>query len=201
MTIPNIRLTRLEAVNRILRKGLGASPILTLTEPLPAEAVTAREKLDDVQRDLMSEGWDMNTDDLVTVAPDGDGFVHVPANAIRATYEDKSRAEQNVVVRGGRMYDETNQTFVFTTSLRLHLVRLLDFTDLEYYLQRYIVARAAREMQAEMVGNLERVRTLIADEQNALAAARRADNDSARYNILAAPAAAKINSRVQPRLF
>ncbi len=111
--------------------------------------------LQDVSREVQSEGWKFNLRLNVPVGPDGDGLILLDPEWLTAK---QSAISQNncldTTQRGLGMYDVRNDTEVFTTdnlptgTLYLDVVEELELTDLPPVVLRYIKIKAGRQLQA-----------------------------------------------------
>lgn len=136
--------TTLQAVNECL-KAIGEAPVSDLTGGgASADVESAFGTLQNVSRAVQVEGWNFNTEEATRIAPDSNGFLTLPANTLRVDSVEPDRAIR-VVMRGQRLYDKTNKTFVFTDGVTCDLVVLLPFEDMPEYVRRYITIRAVRE--------------------------------------------------------
>lgn len=176
--------SELDAVN-IMLGTIGESPISSLDASTGvADAVIARQVLSEVAVQVQEEGWHFNVEENFVLTPSTDtGNVFLPANCLEAdtTGDDKL---MDVAMRGRRLYDRTNHTFVFTKSIKANLVLMLEFDDLPQAARHYITVRAARVFQQRVVGS-ELLGTFSErDEVRARAALKRFEAKTADYNIL-----------------
>lgn len=136
--------TTLEAVNECL-KAIGEAPVSDLTDGgASADVESAFGTLQNVSRAVQVEGWNFNTEEASRIVPDNNGFLTLPANTLRVDSVEPDR-DIRVSMRGNRLYDKTNKTFVFTSAVTCDLVLLLPFEELPEYARRYITIRAVRE--------------------------------------------------------
>ena len=177
--------TKLNAVNSMLTT-IGEAPVNSLSSGL-LDAETAETILDEVSRSVQSQGWNFNRERDVSVAADSDGNVVLSTEIIRADLansETKFRSSENEFVqRGNKMYDKVNQTFNIAKTLKLDIVRLLDFEVLPEVARYYISMRAARIFQDRVVGSQTLTAMNRNDEQQALFALQEMEGDNGDYNI------------------
>lgn len=148
----NTSTTELEAVNTLLAC-IGESPVNSLTVSSTSDVALAKRVLSEVNRKVQSDGWDFNVEKEVELAKDNTGLVTFPLNTLRA-YVDKTRySDIDPVVRGNRLYDRKNRTYVFDRNIVCTLITLLDFTDLPQTAREYITIRAARIFVDRAVGD------------------------------------------------
>lgn len=144
-------LTKLAAVNRILRAA-DEHPVNSLTTP-SGDSLMAEQLLEEALLDVLVEG-DNVTIESVTVLPDGDGFINLPANLLHVA-GDKHDSRRDLVQRGSaptRLYDKDNGTFEFEAGIEVHLRYhlLTDFEDLPTATQIYVSDTAARRYQMQV---------------------------------------------------
>lgn len=176
--------SELDAVN-IMLGTIGESPISSLDASTGvADAVIARQVLSEVAVQVQEEGWHFNVEENFVLTPSTDtGNVFLPANCLEADTTGDDRL-MDVAMRGRRLYDRTNHTFVFTKSIKANLVLMLEFDDLPQAARHYITVRAARVFQQRVVGS-ELLGTFSErDEVRARAALKRFEAKTADYNIL-----------------
>lgn len=175
--------TELDAVN-IMLGTIGESPINSLDAATGVvDAVTARSILAEVSVQVQEEGWHFNTDYEFNLTPTNDGTIFVPGNAIEVDTSPYSR-DYDVAIRGTRLYDRGNKTYVFTEPLKADLTILLEFNELPQAARHYIAVRAARVFQNRVVGSQVLQAFTAQDEAMALRAMKRYESRTADYNIL-----------------
>mgnify|MGYP003651639957 CR=1 FL=1 len=154
--------SQLESVNVMLGH-IGESPINSLTGSLPVSATTALAALNEVSKEIQSEGWHFNSEKNVILSPVG-GSITVPTDAVQVDADDKSL---DIVQRGSSLFDRTNNTSTFTKSIKVNLMRLLDWDSLPEEARRYITLRASRIFQGRVVGSRELEALIARDEYQA----------------------------------
>lgn len=101
--------TKLDAINACLR-GIGAAPV---TEGnLNLDAGIAEQVIDSVIDDLLSRSWWFNREPNWKLTPNPVGTIEIPNNVIDLVTTDKSRDDE-VTIRGRRLYDVINHTYDF----------------------------------------------------------------------------------------
>lgn len=156
--------SQLESVNVMLGH-VGESPINTLTGAgsLPVSATAALAALNEVSKEIQSEGWHFNSEKDVTLSPVS-GTINVPEDAVQVDAEDKSL---DIVQRGTALFDRANNTSTFTESIKVNLIRLLNWDSLPEEARRYITLRASRIFQGRIVGSRELEALIARDEYQA----------------------------------
>ena len=95
----------------------------------------------------------------------------------------------NLIIRGGYLYDVENDTDVFSATVPLvDLVLVQQFEDLPEYARRYITMKAARRFASRFIGEEALVTLTMQDENEAMIAFKQADSRSEDNNILTSDA-------------
>jgi len=163
-------MTELEAVNTMLVT-IGEQPVSSLDNLAGLQdASIAKQILSNISRAVQSKGWVFNLDLQVTYTPDANGEIVLGSNVLRIDTTSKVRSStKDIVERGGKLYDRENNTSVFTDSVKIDRVIVLNFDDLPEAARRYIAARSARVFHDRVVGSGELHRFFQEDEQFAWA--------------------------------
>lgn len=173
--------TKLEAVNTLLRMS-GEPPVNTIENTGLPQVDMAVSTIDQVTREVLSRGFNFNTDEKFKLTPDANGNILVPANAASVDASDKYR---NIVQRGGRLYDKDNNTYVFTDPfLECDIKWMFDFEDLPECVRNYIIIRAGRLYQNSVIGSTTLYQLTQKDEEDALAVMMSEESDSSDCNFL-----------------
>lgn len=176
--------TELEAINIILST-IGESPVNSLGEVHGVvDAVVAESVLKEVSTAVQEEGWHFNIEKNFTLTPD---FVNkeitIPGDCIQCDASGQD-SERDVCVRGTRLYDRGNHTYVFDRPVTVDMVLVLPFEELPQAARHYITIRAARVYQQRVVGSETLGNFTEKDEARARAVLRKFEADTADYSIL-----------------
>lgn len=147
--------TELSAVNLMLA-AIQTAPISSFADPVPAEIVSARNLLEKVSVAVQTKGWHFNTEPDYVLTPDAiNNFIDLGPSIVRVDL--RTIATHDVVVRGTRLYDRKNRTYVFPsgTDIKADVILLLPWLDMPQSARSYIALRAARKFQQSQVGDLE----------------------------------------------
>lgn len=176
--------SELDAVNTMLGT-IGESPISSLDGATGVvDAVTARQVLKEISIQVQEEGWHFNTEKNYELTPDLDnGYIYIPSNCCEVDAMGDDRLV-DVAIRGTRLYDKQNHTFVFSKSLKCEMVLLLDWEDLPQAARHYIMIRAARVFQQRVVGSDTLNGFTQQDEARARSTIERYESKTADHNIL-----------------
>lgn len=142
--------TKLEAVN-IMLSSIGDSPVNSLNSGL-VDAEIAETILNGINREIQGKGWHFNTEIKMKLSPSIDNEIALPQNCLRVdrTVTDK---DEDVIQRGGRLYNKTTHSFILKSPVEVDMVVLLDFEDIPEAARRYITIRASRIFQDRVVGD------------------------------------------------
>jgi len=167
--------TQLEAVNSMLGH-IGESPVNSIsdTAAVPVSVSVAIAALNEVSKDVQSEGWHFNTETGVKYSPTG-GSITVPADIIQFDPIDTSL---DIVQRGATLFDRKNNTTTFTSDLTVNQMRLLDWDSLPEVARRYITLKASRVFQGRIIGSRELESLIARDEYVARANLLEADGST-----------------------
>ena len=140
-------MTELEAINTLLSV-IGEAPIDSLSDITINEitdSALARKALNEVSRDVQSEGWSWNTDRGVQLNKDSANEFKVAPSTLKVVFD--SFGSMPYVMRGLRVYDRSRQSYDMTDVDSLtanQVVTQLDWEDMPHAAQQYITIRAAR---------------------------------------------------------
>jgi len=176
-------LSELDAVNFML-ESIGSMPVASLEDSGVADVAIANFILKQTSREVQSEGWQFNSDTDIEYTPDIDGYITFGANILRVTPTYRNVWGCDVALRGQKLYDRRNKTFVFTQSLKLDTVTFLAWTDLPETARNYIALKASRRFAQKVLGADSVCTWTEADEKEARRIFEEYEGDTAKYNIL-----------------
>lgn len=169
---------KLEAVNTMLGF-IGEAPLGSLEETTGVgDAPMAEKVLDEISREVQSQGWHFNTEYDVELVPDASKYLVFSDSIIRVDIDRGRYPNNDVTLRGQKLYDKTNKTYEFDEELKGETVTLFDWDDLPEPARRYITLRAARVLQDRAVGSTELTQIGIREEMGALASLREYDSST-----------------------
>lgn len=188
MTKPT-KMTELEAVNVMLTT-IGEAPVNTLTGNQVTDVTIAQQVLNEVNREVQSQGWYFNTENGVTLTPDNNKHILPPADTARIDSRD-----YNIVIREDKLFDLDDFSYEFGGSIKVNIVYYQDFSVLPDAAKRYIAARAAR-IYADRLLNSETIHAMtLRDEQKALVDLRQFEEETADYTMMDSLAVSRITNR------
>lgn len=192
--------TKLRALNTLLAN-IGAAPVNSVDTP-SADVAMALATLDEASISVQNYGWHFNTEDKYPMIPDSNGFIYLPENVILVDVESGNNPNDlDVVVRGNRLYDKANRTYVFAGTIEARLVRALDWEELPQAARTYIMILAARMFQDRAVGSEKHHGFTLRDEQMALANLKRFEAQTGDYSIFDDHSVARVIDRYYPHPF
>ena len=173
--------TKLEAIN-IMLGVIGEAPVNTISATgtaIPVSVVTALNILDEVNRELQSEGWHFNTEHDYPLARDTANKINLPANTLKVDTAVDRYTDIDIVQRGLTLYDRKNHTYVFNADLEVSITLELDFELLPQQFRTYTITRASRKFANRYLGSQEIEGFTLRDEVIAKAAAVDSDSENA----------------------
>ena len=175
--------SKLDMVNRCLR-AIGETPLpsgtLLPNLQLGTDAEIASRIVEETMREVQSIGWYFNMDYDFKLYPDEQDFITVPATMLRMdTYDDNQ-----YIIKGRRVYDTYNQTFVIEKEyITADVVWLVDYELLPVEAYEYIANRAARKFGEEVIAAAEIVEVTRSKETDAYIRLQRRQLQTQDYNI------------------
>ncbi len=175
--------SKLEAVNTMIGV-IGESPINSISgSSLPVSVVTALNVLDEVSREVQSEGWHYNTEHEYPLVRDTSNKFNLPSNTLKIDVPIDKYNDIDLVQRGSTLYDRKNHTDVFSEDLDVSITFELTFEELPQQFRNYITIRSARKFANRFLGSPEIESFTLRDEINAKATAIDSDSENADRNI------------------
>lgn len=133
------RLSQLDAVNIVLRN-LGENPLASLEVQYPTLDIVL-PALDEALVEILAEGWWFNTRYRITLSPDINGEVPVPAGTLAFYPEDNS-----ITFEGTRLIDKDTGSPVLNKQVNGKLVSYIEFVDVPTFAQYAITYKAAYQV-------------------------------------------------------
>lgn len=137
-------MTELDAVRLMVRlSGKGDVTRLTGVDSTDL-AGRAQRTLRDKSLMLQSRGWHFNSLRRVTLEPDANGFIEIPTNYV---YVDSDWCDILIDVTefGSRLYNLDDNTSVFTSSITVDAIFVMEFDCLPYWFKNYVAHAAAAD--------------------------------------------------------
>ena len=167
----------LYAVNTLLQV-INEPPIDSVTDiDNVLEAKIAGDVIVETKKEILSHGWDINTDTNYTLPLEQDGTISIPYNVLHLSSRDG-----DLIIRNWKLYSKRNKSFRFDSPQVVNIVWDLQFNELPHPIRNFITIRAARKFQARQVGDRVVYSYTQQDEDEARIIASRANADSFRGN-------------------
>ena len=180
-------LTKVKAIN-ICLASIGRSPVASEDDP-DLDAAMASAEIDQASLDIQSIGWWFNKEGNWKLAPDSNGEIIVPNNAIEIVSWNTSR-ECDLSIRGRRVYDKVNHTFDLSSlvngsgTIEFLFILELPFADLPPLAQYAIIYRARRIFHSNVDGDSQKLREHAADEELSFNRLDMTDKRSQKHNLI-----------------
>ena len=190
--------TELEAVN-IMLAAIGEAPINSLTGTLPVDARLAQSTLNEVNKEVQSEGWSFNTEIDVKLTRDGSDQIALSTNVLRVDPNIHDHPDVDAIQRGTKLYDRKEHQYEFDEDLFCTVVYFRTFDEIPEPARRYVNIKAARIFVDRLVSD-EGLRTYTQqDETRARSILMETDYCNADHNILRGdPAVTSVFSTYSP---
>ena len=175
--------TELEAVN-IMLAAIGEAPVNTLTGTLPVDVKLAQTTLEEVNKEVQTEGWSFNTEINVELTRDGSKHIALASNTLVVDPNIHDHPDVDAIQIGLKLYDRKEHTYEFDDDLKCTVVYFRTFNDIPEPAKRYINIKAARIFVDRLVSD-EGLRTYTQqDEVRARSILMETDLSNADHNIL-----------------
>ena len=181
MAVPNST-TELEAINEMLQ-AVGATPVSSVSVAADLDVTSALSLLREVSREVQSQGWDFNTDKRYAMTRTPDNEYVIPDNVLSIDTSDQF-PDVKATYRNAKLWDQTNHTFTWDKALTFDVVWLFPFTELPETARHYITMKAARKLQARVLGSSSLGRFTDRDESDAETIFKDSEGLEADHNIL-----------------
>lgn len=153
--------TKLDVVNALL-SSIGEDPINALGVGLE-DATVAENIVDEVTRKVFVLGWSWNTNENMPILRQTDNTITVPSNFLSIDFHNPA-----YVLRGNRIYDRQNNTYVFESDISVNSVVIgLPWDEIPEVARQYILYCSGRIFQARQVGSPVLFQFTLKDEQEA----------------------------------
>jgi hypothetical protein len=142
-------LTTLRAVNEMLG-AIGESPVVQLDSGGSSEVADAERILGEVNEEVQTgQRWNFNTE-VIELARDSDNKIPLSANYLRV---DPVNPAIDAIRRGAFLYDKSNNTYIFDSSLDCDVTRLIPFEDCPPSFKKFVTVVAKVRFQKEIQGS------------------------------------------------
>lgn len=143
--------TELDAIN-ILLAAIGTSPVNNI-DTVNTDAVMAKNYIHNALKEIQTEKWYFNTEDNYQLIPDINNEIHLADNIINIDSIGRFGENTNLIPRGKKLYDRLNHTYKIPQPITANIILCLEFDELPETAIQYIIAKAARKYQEELLGD------------------------------------------------
>lgn len=159
----------------------------TLLDQVPSgtDASVANNIVSEVTLEVSNRGWWYNMEDNYEFIPDDDGFIALPGNVLRVDFGNTYNRHV-LIKKAGRLYDLTEQSFVFTDVVYGTVVWLVGYEYMPLTVYNYIGLRAARKFQQRIIGAGDLYSFTQVDENDAYMSLQSEQAQVMDYNMLEA---------------
>lgn len=175
------RTTKIDAINEILSL-VGINTVASLDDPVRQDVIAAEETLNQTLKHIATQNNYYNRYEEVEYTPDVNGYIYVPNDVYDAELIDPTR---QAVIKGDRIFNITDKTFVWTKKEKFEVTYYLDFTDLPEVVMRYVIYASARTLYLKLFGPSAHLQVLAAESKLAYDVWQRWEYDSMDGNMLA----------------
>ena len=137
-------MTEIDAVN-VMLASVAQSAVSSLVAPLTGTVALAKNILDEVRREVLSEGWMFNTNYELVMMPDAvTSKIALSDTILRVDGSEGKNGTMDLTERANLLYDRYGQTYTFTKNVYVDVIYHQEFTDIPDVARNYIAKRAAR---------------------------------------------------------
>ena len=175
--------SELEAVNKVLRM-MGEAPVNSLAGQFGL-AKQAHDTLKETSRTIQSEGWSFNTDyERTLTRTAGTNEIELSSDISRVKIDPYEYPDNEVVQRGLKLYDRRKNTSIFTEDLKADVTYILSWTDLPEHARQFIMTKAGRTLQEQILGSADLSKINITAEAEAKALFMEEENNAGDHNMI-----------------
>ena len=168
----------LDAVNVLLQM-IGEPPIDTEEDYKEVqEAMIALDVIKETKREILADGWDLNTDTDYVFPLGEDSKITIPFNVLSI-----SSTDGDIVIRSWKAYSKSNRSMNFEEPITVDVIWDVPFNDIPHALRNYITVSAARKFQARQIMDRLVYSYSEADEGRARIIAKRDNNRTSKPNM------------------
>lgn len=188
MAIPDSQ-TELQAVNQILAS-VGQAPVTTLEQTNPDVAL-AYNTLQQVSREVQSEGWTFNKEYNYPLTADAKGEIIIPENILQIdlSTDDVYNRNKDPIRRQGKLYDRISHSYTWEIgkTMLFDIMWIFEWADLPSPIKDYILSRSSLIASQRLVGDPGQYQTLQQQEAFTRAMALQYETEQGDYTFFGHP--------------
>lgn len=187
----------LDAVNLLLKKvGTRAVSSVDVNHP---DVVDAKSTIDLAVSAVLDRGWWFNKRETVTHTPNTEGYINLGIQTLRIEPDNATRRIYPILsLRGSRVYDVQNNTFVFHQTITVDEYIKLEWEELPATARMYIAYKAAAEFVSDKLEDTPKSNSLERVAQGHLEDLHGDELRATKPNMLNTPQARSIKYGVNP---
>ena len=163
---------------------MGEAPVNSLAGQFGL-AKQANDTLKEVSRTVQSEGWSFNTDyERTLTRTAGTNEIELSSDISRVKIDPYEYPDNEVVQRGLKLYDRRKNTSIFTEDLKADVTYILSWTDLPEHARQYIMTKAGRTLQEQILGSADLSQINITIEAEARALFMEEETNAGDHNMI-----------------
>lgn len=197
--------TELQAINEILA-AVGQAPVTSIDVdendlPTNPDVAMARETLQQVSREVQSEGWSFNRELDYPMQPEEDGCIYIAENMLQIdlSTDYTQNLGKDSVRREGKLYDKLNHTYQWGDGIvYCDIMWLFAWEDLPKPIQQYIVNKAAAVFAQRVVGDANLYQLLTSRALECRTHALEYETQQGDYTFFGAPRGGNYYNSYQP---
>lgn len=166
---------------------IGEQPVNSLEGQQVTEARQAQNSLMEFHREGQCRGWTWNTEEAFPFRADAERCITVPETALSFTVVDTARWGTRFVLRGQRVYDREQHSYVLPVGLGellADVVWALPWGECPEAFNRWTTIRAARAFAGRILGDASIPRLVALDEEQAMVELQRIEGSQSQANWL-----------------
>jgi len=190
---PTSPTTELDAVNNMLSV-IGELPVDSLALAAEnADIEMALQILRSATRAVQLRGWQFNTEENVELTPSG-GEITIPVNAVRCVKSLSASGQEAIkfAIRGQRLFNRTDNTYVWPLPIKVDLTVLLAFDELPEPVRNYLQEKAADRFQKYGLGSDTIAMFSRSDVEDATVVLADFELEAGGYNFLNGPGVVEV---------
>ena len=114
----------------------------------------------------------------------GTNEIELSSDISRVKIDPYEYPDNEVVQRGLKLYDRRKNTSIFTEDLKADVTYFLDWTDLPEHARQYIMTKAGRTLQEQILGSADLSQINITAEAEARALFMEEENNAGDHNMI-----------------